>query len=587
MHEIDKIPGPTLMGCYESFVGAAPPVKRPAPPSKPKLPPGKSASAGGSIKPGTPTKYGPAIAVKPSENVKQHGKTLKAARVTAGKAVKAALNAMNAAKAKAKKPTIAPGKRALIGAALKQPAKLTPKQQQALARQKAAATKAGQLAKVAAAAGQQAKKAAIELAKKAVAQKATAVSLRKKGATRIRGNVEIGAWLEELENYYTQVGASPDPQNPGYLDDGSPDPAYFGEPEAIDTTGMPDLETGLEVPMDDAVELPPPPPIDVIYPNYETVGGIPYNGEKGYPIGYVGSLNYFTEKAQGKTGAFTDWYGYIFGGDPNRPSWPGDDPTKWVHVHGHHTGRDWWNNTDVQDALTSNTKKAPNGVSYGPLVGNPAMPDFAGMRIDGQGRAYWLPQEAPDWVTFPLKQAAALTAKAERDAAAAAAKAEAAAMAKIQADNALAQAQQDAANALAESQAASEQAIAQAQQATQVQQMEIDQVKAEQQAQVIEQQQDVEAQKILAQQAQMELERQREQSQFEMEQRRQQQASQQEAQQMLLAAARREQEYLAQHPEQEFAPGQGEEAPVADEGGEEQIADEDSGDLFVEEDGEW
>ncbi len=580
MYEIGKIPGPSLLGFEGSFVGAPPPVKRPLV-GKPKPTPQKQGSAGGSsIKAGTKTKYGPAVAVKPSQNVKQHGKTLSAARTTAAKAVKSALNAMNAAKAKPKKPAISPAKRALIGAALQQPQKLTPKQQQALAKQKAAATKAGQLAKAAALAGQKAKKTAIELAKKATDQKATAVRLRKKGATKIKGYAELGAALEE---YYTQIGAVPDPLNPGYLDDGSPDPAYFGDASmAADDMSMPALDSGFEVPMDTAAELPPPPDINTVYPNYETIGGIPYNGEKGYPIGYVGSLNYFTEKAQGKTGAFTDWYGYIFGGDPNRPSWPGDDPTKWVHVHGHHTGKDWWNNTDINDALTSIAKTAPNGVPYGPLVGNPAMPDFAGMRVDGQGRGYWLPQEAPDWITFPLKQAAALTAKAEKEAAEAAAKADAAAMAKIQADNALAQAQQDAANALAESQAASEQAIAQAQQETQMQQLDIDQVKADQAAMVMQQQADMQAmqqeQQLAMMQAQQEMQQEQlaapllaQQAQMELQQ-------QQAAQEMLLDQARREQQYLAQHPEVEFAPqGGGEEQAEEGPPPTEQYAEDDGG----------
>ena len=63
---------------------------------------------------------------------------------------------------------------------------------------------------------------------------------------------------------------------------------------------------------------------------------------------------------------------------------------------------------------------------------------------------FWLPQEAPEWLTFPLRQAAAITAQAAAKAAEEARKADALALAKIQADLALAQTEQDAANALAE-----------------------------------------------------------------------------------------------------------------------------------------
>jgi hypothetical protein len=37
--------------------------------------------------------------------------------------------------------------------------------------------------------------------------------------------------------------------------------------------------------------------------------------------------------------------------------------------------------------------------------------------MDQQGNLFWLPQEAPEYITFPLKQAAALTAQAAAKAA--------------------------------------------------------------------------------------------------------------------------------------------------------------------------
>jgi pyruvate/2-oxoglutarate dehydrogenase complex dihydrolipoamide acyltransferase (E2) component len=207
----------------------------------------------------------------------------------------------------------------------------------------------------------------------------------------------------------------------------------------------------------------------------------------------------------------TAHYGYVWGkfdaadaaaGVPYGNQFP---QTKWVHVHGKGSyGAGWrgkdnhnyaarydgdgYNATTLDDALTSPQKSNPNGVSYGPLIGNPAMKDFVGMRVDGKGTMFWFPQEAPEWLTFPLRQAAALTAQAEKKAAEEAARADAAARAKQQADAAAEQARQDAANALAEKQAASEAKVAEAAQQTQAQQAMLEQAKAEQEQQTQAQQ---------------------------------------------------------------------------------------------------
>lgn len=593
MHEIGKIPGPTLMGCYESFVGAAPPIKRPVPVVK-------KPAAGGSSNLPNATIYGPAKKPKPSTVTKNHAAVIKATKATAAKTVNAAMKALRAAQAKPQPKSLKPGQKLThVGAVVPAtPRPLTPKAKAALEKQKNAVLKSAAAAKKARDAGMLAKKAVIDLAKKAVNQKAISVQIRRKrpGQTAVRGidligsNTEIGKEIAALLNeHYDAVGADPDPNNPGFLTDGSQDPAYFPVDPTANAAAAGDPLAGLDLSAlsaSDPLEQDPGPPLppDAHIPDMNAVGGIPYDGSKGHPPGYIGSKSYFYKTIVNPKYAERQ-YGFVFGGDPHNSAWPGDNFDKWVWVHGKKgdsgsipdfPGQEpgvsgWWDNADRINPSYSDTAsvmKASLAKGYGVIMGNPAFPDFTGMRCDDAGNLFWLPSEAPDWLTAPLKLAAEATAKAEREAAAAAAAADQAAMAKVQSDAALAQAQQDAANALAESQAASEQAIAQAQQETQVQQMDIDQAKAEQQAQVQQQQQDVQAQQILAQQAQQGLEQQRTEQQ-----------QQQQVQQMLLEKARREEEYLAQHPEEEFAEQSEDQGDVEEYAEDGEQLDDDGGDF--------
>lgn len=504
---MQKINGPSLLGFTEFFtptdvVGAT------------KLNLRKSLIAPGK----TPTKTGKpgSYVVKKNPTVQNHGKVLSTARTIAAKAVKAAAGALRAASKKPPATHVGVVARAT-----------TPKQKQAVAKAQAATAKAHALAQKAGAAGVSTKKAAIELAKHAKNQKALADRMRGKGgATRVRGNVEIG--YDQLEQYYDMVGADPDMNNPGFLTDGTTDPAYATPDSAAADAG---LDLGLS-PGDTATALPPPPAMSEPVPDLTVVGGIMYNGEHGTPDGYVGSYRLFTREtdipsAPGSSPGIdgSAHYGYVWGqyndtGPEKGIPW-GDENTvsgKWNHIHGRH----WLihrlpvEQVDFPAAMGSIQNENPNHVSYGPLVGNPAMPAFAGMRVDSAGRMGWYPQEAPDWLTAPLKQAAALTAQAAQKAAAEAAAADAAIAAKAAADQAAAQAAQDAANALAESQEVSAANVAQSQQETQAQQMMVDQAKADQAAQMMQAQQG------------------------------------QQVNDMMLQQAQRQQAYMAQHPEMEF-----------------------------------
>jgi len=539
---MEKINGPVLMGFKEWFdrdvtLGAAA-ANRPVLAKKP-LPPKKVVKG--------------AIKVPRTQTMEKHGQVLAKAKQTAAKAVKAALGALRTASAK---PTPAAAKITHVGAVAAASGKLTPKQKLAVSRHQAAVAKSQQMKRVAEAAGKKARATVVDLAKKMKAQKTTADRIRgKKGKTTVRGLIDNTALGYEivgaLNDYYDRVGAAPDPSNPGFLDDGSADPAYApadGLAASSTDAAMADLTSPAA---SDPVSLPPPPPMNQFIADMATVGGIPYDGSKGTPDGYCGSYGLFTRETDNRcvpdTAGIdgTEHYGYIFGKfhDSETPGGLpfGDDfpSQQWVYVHGRHilgrTDKYFDQGMSMAEAARKSPGKTnPNGKTCGPLIGNPQMPDFVGMRVDGNGQAFWLPQEAPDWLTFPIKQAAALTAQAEAKAAADAAAAEAARVAAENAAAAEAQAQQEAANALAESQEASAAKVAQSQQETQAQQLMVEQAKAEQTSQAAQLMQEQQAQQLMVEQARAQMQQ------------------EQQANNLLLQQAQRRQEYLAQHPELEY-----------------------------------
>lgn len=552
-----KIPGPPLLGMVDyfedEFVGTGV-----------DLIGDKGPKFGKSVSPRT-------ISPLPrSQTVRQHGKTLGAARVTAAKAVQA----INRARQVLGKHVAAAQKQKKVVVGVGVAAKMTPKQQQAVKKHNESLARSKRAAQVLAAQLLKAKGAVVDLAKKAKNQRSVAVSLRKPktGPTRVRGidllgNTEIGAAMQQIfDDYYAAIGAAPDPNNPGFLDDGSSDPAY-AEAGPADAA----LDLGADVPMDTPVELPPPPSMDTFISDMTQVGGIAYDGSKGTPEGYIGSFGLMTRATDigsgvPKTAGIDPFYhyGYVWGKYHDNGNEKGIqfgdnlEASKWNHVKGRYILGDFREDAythksggravvDETEAFGSNQHSNPKGVSYGPLIGNPALADFKGMRVDGKGRMFWLPQEAPDWLTFPLKQAAAMTAQAEKKAREEAQKADQARAAKEQADAAAAQAQQDAANALAESQAASQAKVSETQQQSQQKQQELEQQKAEQAS-------EAQAQQLMLKQAEVE----QAQEAVETEQFK-------EAGQLILAQAKREQERQAQMPQQGY-PG-GEEEGGGGEGG--------------------
>lgn len=481
------------------------------------------------------------------------------------------------------------GKNVVLGAAVA--AKLSPKAMRAVQIHNDAVVKAKKAAQVLAQHALKTKKSVQTLAKHMVNQKKAATLLRtplsKKPASAVKTHVGelladpiIGEQVAEmLGEYYEEVGATPDPANPGFLTDGTPDPAAGGVATApggsTDANGISPGQPGYDPttdpmspqnaassvpPLSDgsgasdildtvaAVTGTPAPGMDSIIPDMTAPGvaGIAYDGSKGSPDGYAGTYNLFTraldDREQGHSAAIdgTNHFGYVWGSFDEQGAAPGGLPwggnfqtQSWNKINGYHNtglGPDWHWAASVQDAAASPTMVA-HGVQYGPIVGNPGMKDFAAMRMDAQGNLFWFPQEAPDWLLAPLKQAAAITAAAATKAAAAAAAADAAAQAKTAADNAAAQAAQDAANALSESQAASQAKIDQGAAETAAQQQIVTQAQADTDAQNVETEQTKQAGGILIQQAQQQVDQDK------------------QTTDLLIQQAKQEQSYYAAHPE--------------------------------------
>lgn len=514
----EKLTGPTLCGFADFFDDSLGAVTTPKTATSPAAAQAAAAKAAPK-KPAAP-KTAPkanASGLPRSKTVQQHGQMLTRARVTAGKAVAAIDHA--AKQIRKHQADVAARKKVAVGECLgnveigadyieigADAPKLTPKSRAAVQKHNAALAKTDQATKVLATQAKKAKGTTVALAKQIKNQRNVAANLRKPkpGPTQVRGidlagHSEIGEAVEELfDQYYTAIGAAPDPNNPGFLDDGSQDPAYQ-DPAMLDPSiGLP-LGSG-EVPMDTGMELPPAPGLDTFVSDMESVGGIAYDGSKGYPNGYCLSYRLFTREtdhyvAPSSAGTVDgiEHNGFVWGcyndeGPEKGIPW-GDDlpPNQWNRVRGRHMALvtrvefDPMTPAEVFAANTPATNPLAHGIQYGPLIGNPALAMFNGMRVDAKGRMFWFPQEAPDWLTFPLKQAAALTAQAEKKAADDAARVEAAARAKEAADMAAEAARVEASAALAERQAVSESAIAQTQQQTQSNQLLLQQAQNEQQ----------------------------------------------------------------------------------------------------------
>lgn len=304
-----------------------------------------------------------------------------------------------------------------------------------------------------------------KLARALVNQKKISVALRTPG----RSAVGMSLMGQTTELYIDENGYIVD-VNGNYHDaNGNPVSTPVKADEAVPPadTGLPAGDLGLPAGVDisslsefdivdalDSGQLPPAEnfPIDFVFDDYRKVNGILYKGEKGRPNGYVLSLGLATRSTDHSVEPDTvqingtEHYGYVWGKydqkDPPNGGVRWGSKLKenaWNHIFGRfhfmyysndegaygvpsssagkgnpHTG--WWQSVPAEEAFKSPTRFSDRGKPYGPLVGNPKLADFKGMRVDLQGNMFWLPQEAPEWLLAPIRQAMAMTKAAEEKA---------------------------------------------------------------------------------------------------------------------------------------------------------------------------
>lgn len=251
----------------------------------------------------------------------------------------------------------------------------------------------------------------------------------------------------------TAVGQDPSSADPTLTDPMLTDPTLTDPSLAAMDTGVSDADI-LDL-LDSGAITPQKYGPDQFFEDYKAVNGILYKGEKGRPNGYVLSYGLLTRKSDMDKTDPDSWqidganhYGFVWGvyEKDNREKgirW-GEvlAPDKWNWVHGaNHLGwdKDWHEVVEESFVLektpnlkagqlnTKGSRGQPSpgveikpdqyiGEPYGPLVGNDAYPEFKGMRVDSKGNMFWLPWEAPDWLTAPIRQAAQVTKALEEKA---------------------------------------------------------------------------------------------------------------------------------------------------------------------------
>lgn len=378
-----------------------------------------------------------------------------------------------------------------VAAAKKKP--LTPAQRAAVKKNVAAVAKHRAAAQRTEKAAARAKSVAAALKQEVVKAKPVVDKLFKKStAGVVMGRETTHEVLGDEDNWTSIVGESfwheivgaptdPDPLNPGFLIDGSVDPAYSSEfssaMAAEDGTYTPagDAEAAGLIPMptrnvplskDDAV---------VMWTDPVPEDGIRYQGDKGFPSGSVGSWSLMYDKPWINESP-NSGSGYIWHANP------GEQPT-WWRIGGHPPGTNpgHGNKGSEQKLATAEIASFSRNLGFGPLVGNPNGP-LAGLQWSVPDQQwFWQAEHAPSWAAYipdrKIKDLNDKTLAANK----AAADARAAVLAQDQAAAAEAQAKQDAENALALSAADTQAQVAQQAAAAQQTQLDIMQQKLDQQ----------------------------------------------------------------------------------------------------------
>lgn len=386
----------------------------------------------------------------------------------------------------------------VLGAAAPAKKALTPAQTKAVQKHTALVAKTAEsarrvaaLAKKAAAAGEAANKAA----KATTGAIANALKLKARPPAMVGGADSA----DVLGLYYEFVGAGPDPDAPGYLTDGSIDPAVLLGDGAVMDLGPP-MDTSQADPNapaadpafdPSAYELPPEAGQGAVVAPDGTVLYDPANDPEVVPPPQRGGKLSQEE-------AFSPWErvsddAIIYTGAG--PGWTETSVASWNFFYGPKTGdgqygdgyyqgpnNQWWarnNGAMFPKGNTFSVEDDSTTRGWGPLIGKPGSP------LDGLQYAYldkkwfWQGKYAPKWAAQETDAKIETANKAIIAANRAAALVQAAQMQKDAFEQAQAKAKQDAANALALSAADTQSQISQKQVEAQTQQLDVQTQKAE------------------------------------------------------------------------------------------------------------
>lgn len=253
-----------------------------------------------------------------------------------------------------------------------------------------------------------------------------------RAACEVLGDIDFGTHEPDFGTHTPDFGVLvgdpppiPDPFRPGLMTDGSPDPAYGGSVPADPygsggggsapaaptyTAPGPDTNYGLgPAPTLAAAKAAflEPGTFEQEAPGGEQTtyyslpaGAIPFTFDRSPPFKAICSYNTFHKNPQAPGGQDSNGVGAGF-------EWHGDAGSRWWVY--------WPDNGSTNNVVPPNAQEAADldvmydaGIAknWGPLIGNPTMKDWAGLRYlhDGSKTWFWFRESAPDWASAPELQ---------------------------------------------------------------------------------------------------------------------------------------------------------------------------------------
>ena len=216
------------------------------------------------------------------------------------------------------------------------------------------------------------------------------------------GDQSSSAWTSLPRALQDMLGVEGDPTDPA---SSNYDPTAVADPNATqDPTQDPAAAA-------DAAAAAAAPGGDVRI-KVQPIDAVVYDGSKGTPRKCFGSCNRF----------FNPTNGYMWGYD--NINWPNsNNPIRWIANRGMNNGvgRGWPNWDEVTATELADLQGASLKAGWGPLIGNPQMPDFANLHwAEDTKNWFWYPSQAPAWSTAEANAALAATNKQTADTLAAA-----------------------------------------------------------------------------------------------------------------------------------------------------------------------